>query len=189
MHRISLFLALCAFFLSLIAPAATTYENYTFTTIAGRSEPGNGWFDGALTNSRFNFPFALSVDGNGNIFVADTANHTIRTIAAGVVSTVAGSAGVSGSADGTGRTARFDYPEGIALDKSDNVYVADTVNHTIRMITPAGVVTTVAGSPGNQGSTNSTGGAARFYYPVGVAVDTNGNVFVAEYGNDTLRKI
>src|SRR5439155_6426996 len=100
--------------------------------IAGRSEPGNGWFDGSLTNSRFNFPFALSVDGNGNIFVADTANHTIRKIAAGVVSTVAGSAGVSGSADGTGSTARFNNPSCAAADIAGNVYVADGGNHTIR---------------------------------------------------------
>src|ERR1017187_6539577 len=92
--------------------------------------------------------------------------------------TLAGLAGNYGSADGAGSAARFDYPDGLAVDGAGNIYVADTYNHTIRKVTPAGVVTTLAGLAGFSGSANGTGSAARFNYPYGVAVDTNGNVFV-----------
>ena len=123
----------------------------------------------------------MAVDSSGNVYVADTGNDTIRKITpAGVVTTLAGSAGNVGSADGTGSAARFYYPLGVAVDSSGNVYVADTDNYTIRQITPAGVVTTLAGLAGNSGSADGTGSAARFYYPSGVAVDSTGNVYVAD---------
>ena len=107
----------------------------------------------------------------------------------GVVTTLAGSAGVPGSADGTGSNARFYFPESVAVDAAGNVYVADTSNHTIRKITPAGAVTTLAGSAGNPGSADGMGSLARFAYPVGVAVDAAGNIYVADAGNNTIRKI
>src|ERR1022692_2587578 len=103
--------------------------------------------------------------------------------------TLAGLAGNYGSADGTGSAARFDYPDGLAVDGAGNIYVADTYNHTIRKVTPAGVVTTLAGLAGFSGSANGTGSVARFYFPDGVAVDTNGNVYVADTYNYTIRKI
>ena len=110
----------------------------------------------------------------GNVYVGDTWNHLIRKITpAGVVTTLAGS-GVEGSANGTGAAASFNYPIGVEVDSSGNVYVADHVNHLIRKITPAGVVTKLAGS---------------FNYPQGVAVDSLGNVYVADYGNQRIRKI
>ena len=94
--------------------------------------------------------FGVAVDSAGNVYVADTDNHTIRKITpAGVVSTLAGLAGSLGSADGTGSAARFYHPGGVAVDSGGNVYVADTDNHTIRKITPAGVVSTLAGLAGN----------------------------------------
>src|SRR6266704_3269586 len=102
--------------------------------------------------------------------------------------TLAGAATI-GSADGTGSAARFANPYGVATDSSGNVYVADTDNHTIRKITPAGVVTTLAGLAGSQGSADGTGSAARFYFPKSVATDSSGNVYVADYWNYTIRKI
>jgi streptogramin lyase len=122
--------------------------------------------------------------------VADEGNSNIRKITpAGVVSTLAGAAGQSGSADGTGPVARFAAPRGLAADAAGNVYVADTDNHTIRKITPAGVVTTLAGKPGESGNTDGAGAAARFSEPRSVAVDAAGNVFVADSGNGSLRQI
>ena len=89
----------------------------------------------------------MAVDGTGNVYVADSYNRTIRKVTpGGVVTTLAGMAGSWGSADGTGSAARFNYPSGVAVDSAGNVYVADTGNHTIRKVTPAGVVTTLAGN-------------------------------------------
>ena len=138
----------------------------------------------------FYHPFGVAADGSGNIYVADTGNNTIRKItAAGVVSTLAGSAGQCGSTDGTGAAAGFCNPSGVAVDGSGNIYVADLYNYTIRKITPAGVVSTLAGSPGQTGSTNGTGSAARFYNPQGLAVDGSGNIYIADTDNSTIRKI
>ena len=118
------------------------------------------------------------------------SNDEIRKITpSGVVTTLAGSAGQTGSSDGTGSAARFYYPAGVAVDSAGNVYVADTDNDEIRKITPSGVVTTLAGSAGQTGSSNGTGSAARFDAPTGVAVDSAGNVYVADTDNDEIRKI
>jgi sugar lactone lactonase YvrE len=126
----------------------------------------------------------------GNVFVADEANHTIRKITpAGVVTTFAGLAGNPGSADGVGSAARFNFPFGVAVGRSGNVYVADSLNHTIRKITPDAVVSTLAGLAGSPGSADGTGSAARFSSPTGVAADRDGNVYVADYNNQTIRAI
>jgi hypothetical protein len=130
------------------------------------------------------------VDSLGNVYVADTGNNTIRKItSAGVVSTLAGLAGSSGTNNGTGSNARFNGPHGIAVDATGNVYVADFFNNTIRKITSAGVVSTLAGSAGHSGSADGTGDSARFYGPGGIAVDGEGNLYVADAYNDTIRKI
>ena len=149
------------------------------TTLAGTGSSGSA--DGPGATASFNWPYGVAVDGAGNVFVADTVNNTIRKItSAGVVTTLAGTAGSSGSADGTGATARFSYPSGVAVDGAGNVFVADSANSTIRKITPSGVVTTLAGTAGSYGSADGTGAAARFADPCGVAVDGAGNVFVAD---------
>jgi glucose/arabinose dehydrogenase len=109
------------------------------------------------------------------------------TSPAGTVTTFAG--GSSGSTDGTGADARFAYPSGVAVDGDGNVYVADRSNHTIRKITPAGVVTTLAGAAGSYGSADGRGPLARFNRPVGVAVDGDGNLYVTDRQNHTIRKI
>jgi secreted PhoX family phosphatase len=146
--------------------------------------------DGTGAAARFSGPLAVATDSAGNVYVADTNNSTIRKITpAGVVSTLAGTAGVTGSTDATGAAARFNSPRGIATDSAGNVYVGDTLNFTIRKITPKGEVTTLAGTAGIFGSTDGTGPAARFYDPAGVATDSAGNVYVADDFNNTIRKV
>ncbi len=148
-----------------------------------------GSADGTGAAASFNQPWGIATDSAGNVYVADTGNNTIRKITpAGVVTTLAGTAGV-GSADGTGTAASFYSPYGVATDSAGNVYVADTGNDTVRKITPAGVVTTLAGTAGVQGSVDGTGTAASFWFPRGLATDSAGNVYVADYGNQTIRKI
>jgi Ice-binding-like/Putative Ig domain/Dockerin type I domain/NHL repeat len=164
------------------------------TTLAGLAGVENlyngGSADGTGSAARFFHPYGVATDSGGNVYVADTFNHTIRKITpAGVVTTLAGLPLVAGSADGTGSFAHFLYPRGVATDSGGNVYVADTGNVTIRKITPAGVVTTLAGSPGLPGSADGTGSAARFNSPTGVATDSGGNVYVTDAGNNTIRKI
>ena len=159
------------------------------TTLAGSAGQA-GSSDGTGSAARFDWPEGVAVDSAGNVYVADCRNDEIRKITpSGVVTTLAGSAGQYGSSDGTGSAARFDGPMGVAVDSAGNVYVADYGNDEIRKITPSGVVTTLAGSAGQTGSSDGTGSAARFYYPEGVAVDSAGNVYVADAGNDEIRKI
>jgi streptogramin lyase len=151
---------------------------------------GPGSTDGTGAAARFNSPYGVATDTSGNVYVAESFNHTIRKITpAGVVTTLAGAAGMPGSADGTGSAARFRIPAAVATDASGTVYVVDSGSHTIRKITPAGVVTTLAGTAGVSGSTDGTGSAASFYYPARVATDASGNVYVADSGNNTIRKI
>lgn len=158
----------------------------TLAGLAGTS----GSADGAGSAARFDLSYGVAVDAAGSIYVADTGNHTIRTITpAGVVSTLAGSAGVSGSTDGTGSAARFNDPVDVAVDAIGNVYVADEVNDTIRMITPGGIVTTLAGLAGSPGSADGIASVARFNQPAGIALDAAGNVYVADTRNHTIRKI
>jgi sugar lactone lactonase YvrE len=163
-------------------------------TFAGAA--GNfGSSDGTSNNAHFYAPQSTAVDSSGNVYVSDTANHTIRKISsAGAVTTLAGSPGANGIADGTSANARFNYPRGLKADASGNLYVADSQNHTIRKITPAGVVTTIAGLAGYPGNIDGTSAGtgtntARFNAPTGLAVDASGNVFVADTGNQVIRKI
>ncbi len=132
----------------------------------------------------------LAWNGAGNVFVADGGNSLIRMITpGGLVSTFAGGgAGTGGSTNGIGIAATFGDPTGVTVDKFGNVYVADGLTNLIRKITPAGLVSTIAGS-GAQGSANGIGVAASFYAPIGIAVDSKENLYVADDGNNLIRKI
>jgi hypothetical protein len=168
--------------------AADDPQPYYFSTLAGISHIGNA--DGLGVAARFYSPSSVVMDSAGNLVVADTYNHTIRRITpAGAVTTLAGLAGFSGATDGVGSAARFYYPAGLALDAAGNLFVADLRNATVRKITPAGVVSTLAGSAGVTGSADGTGAEARFYSPQGIAVDAAGTVYVADAGNSTIRRI
>jgi hypothetical protein len=209
-------------------PAQSNYEPYRFTSFAGKAgESGN--VDGAGGAARFALPFGVTLDNSGNVYVADSGNDNVRKITpTGVVSTVvtlssslfgiavdkagnlylteqesnyvrkitptgnssifAGDESARGSRDGPGSLARFWGPRGLAIDGADNLYVADFGNATIRKITPAGIVSTIAGSPGSYGSTDGTGPAALFSGPRGLAVDGD-NVYVADSFNQTIRKV
>jgi len=151
---------------------------------------GYGSLDGTGAVARFNMPAGVAADSAGNVYVADQVNSTIRKVTpAGSVTTIAGTAGITGHMDGTGAAASFLSPRGVAADSAGNVFVADSGNDTIRKVTPTGVVTTFAGTAGVGGHADGTGAAASFLTPFGVATDSAGNVFVADSGNNTIRKI
>jgi sugar lactone lactonase YvrE len=158
------------------------------STLAGTAgSPGN--LDATGAAARFNSPYGLTVDGVGNVYVVDSNLNTLRKItAAGVVTTLAGAANQTGLVDGTGTAARFTVPFDITVDAAGNLYVCDHGNHAIRKVTPAGVVTTLAGS-GLPGLADGTGAAALFKFPAGISVDTAGNVYVADTDNQVIRKI
>ena len=158
-------------------------------TLAGQALMMGGT-NGTGTNALFGDPAAIVADASGNVFVADSQNHAIRRISTnGVVSTFAGQLGTPGSSNGTGTQAQFDTPSGIAMDQSGNFFVSDTGNHTIRKISPAGVVSTIAGLAEQSGFTNGIGAAARFNSPLGLAVALSGTVYVADCGNHLIRAI
>ena len=155
--------------------------------------PGTpGYVDGSLAAARFEFPVGIVRDSAGYLFVSDYLSHTIRRIDATSVSTFAGVGNTPGSANTSiifGTAAQFNGPAGMAIDAANNIYVADNGNHTVRKITPAGFVSTVAGLPGLPGLVNDTGFAARFKKPSGIAIDAAGNLFIADSGNNIIRKI
>lgn len=176
----------------------------TFAGTAGR----HGATDGVNSTATFLRPIGLSADALGNLYVIDDNNTLRRITPTGIVTTVAGAAGMPGSVDGTGGTARFGHLGGVTVDATGNTYVTETTRivshdllfmpqfesryaHTVRKITPSGAVTTLAGTTGQPGSADGMGASAKFNFDViaGVAVDAGGNVYVADSGNHTIRKI
>jgi sugar lactone lactonase YvrE len=159
------------------------------TTLAG-SGGVCGSADGTGARAQFCDPRGIAVDSSGNLFIADTGNHTIRMIdPVGRVSTLAGSPGVCGSADGRGSTAHFCQPRDIAVDRWGNLYVADTGNSTVRMIKVNGEVKTLAGYAPECGTADGKGASTRLCRPSGIAADDDGDLYVTDTGNSTVRRI
>ncbi|RYF62087.1 MAG: hypothetical protein EOO39_30945, partial [Cytophagaceae bacterium] len=157
------------------------------TVVAGSGTAG--FANGIGTAAKFNAPYDVKVDASGTLYVADAGNNLIRKITpAGLVTTIAGT-GVAGSADGASAVAQFFGPSGLAIDKFGNIFVTDRKNHTIRKITAAGVVSTLAGKAGFTGTTNANGDVARFNLPTGIAVTPDGVLVVTDYGNNLVRQI
>lgn len=155
------------------------------TTLAGGNE---GFADGTGAAASFNTPSALAIDANGNLYVADTSNNRIRKVTPeGAVSTIAGD-GIAGYVDGPAAQARFNGPIGVAAGANGNVFVADTYNDRIRMISPDGQVSTIAGT-GTPGYADGDRNSSLFDTPCGVIATADGSLIVADTGNDRLRKI
>src|SRR5476651_1381346 len=166
--------------------ATATMPTATVTTFAGSLTAGNTNATG--TAAQFNTPKGMAVDATGNLYIADSFNNSIRKVTTGgVVTTLAGS-GTLGYVDGTGLGAQFYSPQGVVADANGNVYVADYGNNLIRKVTAAGVVTTLAGS-GTAGYADGTGTGSAFKSPRGMTIDGSGNLYVADLGNNLIRKV
>jgi sugar lactone lactonase YvrE len=173
-------LALLAVFTS---PAA---HAQTVTTYAGSGTAG--FNNGVATSAQFNNPSGVCTDAAGNIYVADRENHRIRRIdGSGNVTTYAGT-GTAGFNNGVATSAQFDFPSGVCADAAGNIYVADFGNNRIRRIDGSGNVTTYAGT-GTAGFNNGVATSAQFSTPYGVCADAAGNIYVADFGNNRIRRI
>jgi sugar lactone lactonase YvrE len=154
------------------------------STLAGSGYPGSA--DGTGANASFQQPVGLAIDASGTLYVADHRNHRIRTVTpTGEVDTLAGS--TAGFADGVATAAQFNLPNSLVFDASGTLYVSDSGNHRIRAITPAGMVTTFAGS--SQGFSDDVATAARFDVPTGLAIDASGTLYVADRNNHRIRRL
>jgi uncharacterized protein (TIGR03437 family) len=171
----------------------------TITTVAGNGSRGFSGDGQAATAAELNFPTAVAVDAGGNLFIADLYNNRIRKVSgSGIITTVAGN-GAQNSQSGQGTysgdngpaaSAGLNMPYGVAVDASGNLFIADLYNNRVRKVSPSGTITTVAGN-GNQGFSGDNGPAtaASLAQPYGIAVDTSGNLFIADFGNDRVRKV
>ncbi|MES1228118.1 MAG: hypothetical protein ABUL72_05560, partial [Armatimonadota bacterium] len=159
----------------------------TLTNVAAFTGSTSGFLDGVVSSALYRSPAGVVVGPDRTIYIADTANHRIRQIRNGVVSTLAGT-GSAGAVDGSGTAASFNLPTGLAITSTGNLFVTESAGNKVRRVTPAGSVTTVAGNT-TAGFVDGAGGAARFSVPEGIAVDSLGNLYVADSANNRIRKI
>jgi hypothetical protein len=164
----------------------TFISKYTVTSFAGDTLSGST--DGTAATARFSTPMGIAIDNLGNVYVADGSNHCIRKITAGVVSTYAGQKGTSGFSNSSNPLlALFNFPYGIAINSSREMFVADVANNAIRRILPSGVVSTFCGSA-TSGHADGTGPAASFAFPMGVTLFQDTILFIADFSNNEIRK-
>jgi len=162
------------------------------TLLAGSTTGATGTTNNTGTAARFNNPNGIAVDASGNMYVCDQTNNEIRKVTtAGVVTLFAGSTtGATGTTDASGTAARFNTPRGVTIDPSGNLYITDSGNNTLRLISPAGLVTTFAGTAGSAGYTDAVGTAAKFDQPRGLDCDpATGNLYIADYTNNVIRQV
>jgi len=157
-------------------------QQYTISTIGGNGSPG--YVDGAADGSQFSTPVATAVDSKGNVYIADSVNHRVRVISNGTISTVAGTgtAGYSGDG-GLATSAELNFPSGVVVDNSGNLYISDMKNQVIRKVSSAGTITTFAGNQAlgfGYGQDNILATASQLYNPLGLAVDSAGNLYIAD---------
>jgi uncharacterized repeat protein (TIGR01451 family) len=163
----------------------------TITTVAGNGVLGYSGDGGAATAAKLDGPYGIAVDSSGNLYIADRFNYRIRMVSGGTITTVAGNGKCCYSGDGNSATnAMLDAPSGVAVDSSGNIYIADTFNGRVRMINASGTITTVAGN-GAYGFAGDGAAAnnAKLAYPEGVAVDSSGNLFIADSANARIREV
>jgi trimeric autotransporter adhesin len=163
----------------------------TISTVVGNGTLGYAGDGGAATAAELDLPTGVAVDASGNLYIADALNAVIRKVApSGTISTVAGT-GTSGySGDGGAATAaELDEPCGVAVDAAGNLYIADKNNNRIRKVTPSGTIGTAAGGGTSGLGDGGTATAAELFEPMGVAVDVSGNLYIADNGNDRIRKV
>ncbi|MDR2334034.1 MAG: putative Ig domain-containing protein [Burkholderiaceae bacterium] len=166
--------------------------NGTITIVAGNGSYGFGGDGAAATAAQLRTPGGVAVDGSGNLFIVDQGNNRIRKVnTSGVISTVAGNGNFAFGGDGAAATAaQLATPSGVAVDSSGNLFIADKGNNRIRKVNPGGVISTVAGTGSYSfGGDGAAATAAQLKIPIGVAVDSNGNLFVADLGNNRIRKV
>jgi trimeric autotransporter adhesin len=162
------------------------------STVAGAGTPGYSGDDGPATSAQLNFPWGIAIDASGNLLIADYGNHRIRRVTpGGVITTVAGNGNLGFSGDqGPATSAQLRGPRGVALDGSGNLLIADSENHRIRRVTPAGAITTVAGN-GTASLFGDNGAAvnAGLSLPTGITVDGSGNLLIADTNNNRIRRV
>ena len=184
-------LVVCAALAAAVAWSQSA-ETWTIDTIAGTGTEGYSGDGGAATAAQLNNPRGVAVDGSGNVYIADLSNNRIRKVdGSGNISTIAGTGTQGYSGDGGAATAaRLNWPQQVAVDGTGNVYIADTGNQRIRKVDGAGNISTFAGT-GTEGYSGDGGAAtaARLNSPQEVALDNAGNVYIADTGNDRIRKV
>jgi trimeric autotransporter adhesin len=168
--------------------------NGIISTVAGTGSYGSSGDGGIATSAEFSSPDDIAIDASGNIYIADAGNNRIRMVtkSTGIISTVAGTGSYGYSGDGgIATSAALNYPRGVAIDASGNIYIADTYNNRIRMVTKStGIISIVAGA-GSSGYSGDGGLAtsALLYNPRGVAIDASGNIYIADAGNNRIRMV